>query len=270
MVFRIQQVSNYGTSTPAVARTFYQGCEVLGFFAVSGEQREAAKGVLLELQRHLVRCVEIRDAIASEVASAHKEIESKGFQFQSGSRVVTLPSVVDLQSKAESCLQSAKLAIGQTALLVKPFYGQRLDHRFQRFAALAAKQFGADDSFTLMVREREPWVRNVVEMRNAVDHPDDGPGQRLVTQNFNLGWVGDRPGLVDPTWGLSGQLQTAIIEGMSAMIEGIIELGEEVLAALFSKLKGGFPLMIYEIPVDKRDPTCPVRLHVGFEPGAYS
>jgi hypothetical protein len=267
MVFRIQQVSNYGTSTPAVARTFYQGCEVLDFFAVSEEQKEAAKGVLHELQRHLVRCVEIRDAIATEVAPAHEGIRSKGFQFQSGSRVVTLPSVVDLQSKAESFLQSAKLAIRETALLVKPFYGQRLDHRFHKFVAWAAKQFGADDSFTQAVRDREPWVKNVVEMRNAVDHPDDGPGQRLMTQNFNLGWVDDRPGLTDPTWGLSGQPQTAIIKDMSAIVEGVIELGEEVLAALFSKLKIDFPIMLYEIPADKRDPKCPVRLHVGF--GAY-
>ena len=43
MVFQIQKVSNYRTSTPAVARTFYQGCEILGFFAVSDAQREEAK-----------------------------------------------------------------------------------------------------------------------------------------------------------------------------------------------------------------------------------
>jgi hypothetical protein len=116
----------------------------------------------------------------------------------------------------------------------------------------------------------EPWVKNIFYMSIAVDHPDDGPGRRLVTQNFNLGWVGDRPGLIDPTWGLSDQPQTRIVDDMSAVIEGTIELGEVVLAALFSKLKIDFPLMIYEIPVDKRDPTCPIRLHVNFEPGAYS
>ncbi len=120
-MFRIQRVSNYGTSTPAVARTFYQGCEILCFFGVSEPQREEAKGVLHELQRHLVRCVELCDAIAQEVTAAHEDVKAKGLELQSSGRVVTLPSVPDLQSRAESFLQSAKLAIRETALLVKPF-----------------------------------------------------------------------------------------------------------------------------------------------------
>lgn len=134
MVFQIQRVSNYGTTTPAVARTFYQGCEMLGFFEATEQQREGAKGVLCELQRHLVRCVELRDGIAREVAAVREEIKAKGFQSQAPGRVVALPSVPDLQSRAESFLQSAKLAIQETALPVKPFYGEKLDQRFQRFA----------------------------------------------------------------------------------------------------------------------------------------
>src|SRR5262249_22420865 len=170
-MFRIQRVSNYGTSTPAVARTFYQGCEILGFFAVTEAQREEAKGVLLELQRHLIRCVEICDAIEREVTTAREDVKAKGFEFQSFGRVVTLPSVQDLQSRAESFLQSAKLAIRQTALLVKPFYGAKHDHRYHKFATWSEKQFGTDDRFTLAIREWEPWVKSIVDMRNVVDHP---------------------------------------------------------------------------------------------------
>lgn len=267
MVFQIQKISNYGTATPAVARTFYQGCELLGFFAATGEQqREDAKGVLHELQRYLVRCVELRDAIAHEVATAHEEIKAKGFQFQSAGRVVTLPSVPDLQSRAESFLQSTKLAIRETALLVKPFYGEKLDHRFHRFTTWSEKQFGPDDAFTQAIREWEPWVKNVVDMRNAVDHPDDKPGGRLITQNFTLGGTPEAPRLVNPTWGLSGQPQQPIVTEMSELIEGSIELGEAILAGLFYKLKHNFSLVIYEIPAEERDPSCPTRLRVGFAP----
>jgi hypothetical protein len=49
-VFRIEKVSNYGTSTPAVARTFYRGCEILEFFTdASKDKREQAKTPLWEL-----------------------------------------------------------------------------------------------------------------------------------------------------------------------------------------------------------------------------
>lgn len=269
MVFRIQRVSNYGTSTPAVARTFYQGSEILGFFLRPEAEREAAKGVLLELQRHLLRCVEIRDSMSAEVRTAQEEIEKSGFQFQSGSRVVTLPSIVDLQSRAESFLQSAKLAIAETARLVKPFYGIALDHRYHRFLAWASKEFGKDDAFARAVANWEPWVKNIVDMRNAVDHPSDGPGEKLTTQNFNLASTNEHYTLVEPTWGLSNRPQTPIVADMSAVIDGVIELGEEVLAALFMKLKGAFRILLYEIPAEERDPKCPKRLRVGLEPGAY-
>jgi hypothetical protein len=263
-VFRIQRVSNYGTSTPAVARTFYQGCEILGFFGVPETQREEAKGVLQEIQRHLVRCVELCDSIAQEVTAAHEEVDAKGLEFQSSGRVVTLPSVPDLQSRAESFLQSAKLAIRETALLVKPFYGAKLDHRYHKFVAWSEKQFGVNDKFTQAVKDWEPWVKSIVDMRNAVDHPDEAAGGKLLTANFNLGGTPAVPELVDPAWGLSGQPQRPIVGEMKEIVEGIIELGEEVLAGLFYKLKHNFPLMIYEIPVEERDPTCPTRLRVGF------
>ncbi len=263
MIFQIQKVSNYGTSTPAVARTFFQGCEILQFFSVSDVQREEAKAPLYELQRHLVRCVEIRDQITTEVVSAQEEIKRKGFQFQSGGQAITLPSVVDLQSRAESFLQSAKLAIRDTAHLVKPFYGQRLDHRYHKFVAWAQRKFGPSDAFTQAIRSWEPWVKRVVDMRNAVDHPEDKSGGTLITQNFNIARTPDAPALVGPTWGLSGQSQVPMVADMDGLIEGIIQLGEEVLSGLFYKLKDDFPLVIYEIPIEQRNPSCPVRLRVG-------
>lgn len=266
-MFRIQRVSNYGTSTPAVARTFYQGCEILGFFAVTEAQREEAKGILIELQRHLVRCVEISDGIEREVAVAREDVKVKGLEFQSFGRVVTLPSAPDLQSRAESFLQSAKLAIGQTALLIKPFYGEKHDHRYHKLAAWSEKKFGADDKFTWAIREWEPWVKSIVDMRNAADHPDDTPGGKLLTQNFNFRGTQDVGELVDPTWGFSGEPQLPIVGDMKEIVEGIIELGEEVLAGLFDKLKLNFPLAVYEIPAEERDPACPIRLRVWFAQG---
>lgn len=265
MIFQIQKFSNYGTATQAVARTSVQGCEILRFFAITGKQREEAEMVLHELQRQLVRCVEIRDQIAAVVTSAHEEIRNKGFDFQSEGRAVTLPSVIDLQSKAESFLQSAKLAIRETAQLIKPFYGVRLDHRFQKFADWAERQFGTNDVFAQIIRGWELWVKMVVNMRNAVDHPDDEPGKKLITKNFRFYETKDAPVLVDPTWCLLGEPESPVLPDMGAIIDGIIELGEDILAGLFYKLKHDFPLLIYEIPVEKRDPSCPVRFRVGFE-----
>lgn len=265
MLIKIQKVSNYGTSSPAVARTSVQGCEILGFFAINEEQREKAKIVLHELQRKLVRCVEVRDQIAAVIADAHRDIKNKGFIFQSDGQAVTLPSIIDLQSKAESFLQSAKLAIGETARLIMPFYGVKCDHRFHRFADWAETQFGSNDTFVQIIKGWEPWIKRIVDMRNAVDHPEDKPGGKLITQNFGISGTNEALVLVDPTWCLLGEPEGPILPDMDAVIEGIIQLGEEILICLFYKLKKDFPLKIYEISNEERDPSCPVRLRVGFE-----
>ena len=185
-----------------------------------------------------------------------------GFEFQSNGRAVSLPGVADLQSNAESFLQSAKLAIRETAGLIEPFYKARHDHRFKKLAAWAEKQFGKENTFTQVIRKWEPWVKLIVDMRNAVDHPTDGPGGKLLTQNFRLFETREKPILINPTWGLSGKPELPILQDMDSVIEGIIELGEDILVSLFYNLKHEFALVICEIPAEQRDPSCPFRLRV--------
>ncbi len=262
MVFQFQKVSNYGTSTPAVARTLLQGSEILRFFSTPEDQKDAAKVILQEIQRHLVRCVELRDRIAGDVKAGRNQLEKSGLEFQSGGRAVTLPGVADLQSNAESFLQSAKLAIRETARLVEPFYKEKHDHRFQKLASWARTKFGESDDFTKAIKHWEPWVKRIIDMRNAVDHPRDQPGGKLFTQNFRLTGTHHKPDLLDPTWNLAGEPESQVLPDMDNIIEGIIRLGEEILVGLFYKLACDFPFVIYEIPVEQRDPSCPTRLRV--------
>ncbi len=96
-MFQFQKISNYGTATPAVARTLFQGSELLKFFIVPDEQKERCKAVLFELKRHLIRCVEIRDRISAEIEEARTSVEKNGLQFQSRGQAVSLPGVADLE-----------------------------------------------------------------------------------------------------------------------------------------------------------------------------
>jgi len=259
VAFRIQQVSNFGTSIPAVARTIVQGSEIVKFFGAPDEQKDKANKTLWELKRHAVKCVEIADGIKKEVAAGREQ----GIVFQGDGRAFTLPSVPDLQSRAESFLQSAKLAIAETGKLVEVFYGGTFGHRYDKLAAWAEAQFGVDDEFTHTVRGLEPWVNAVVEMRNAVDHPKDVPGGRLITNNFDVIQGPREATLVDPTWNLFDQPRREMMPELEAVIDGIIEVGEEILAELFYKLQRGVvPLVIYEIPAAERNPACPIRIRV--------
>lgn len=263
-MFRLQKVSNYGTGTPAVARTALQGEEILTFFARPQEETDSALKILLDLKRHLLRCVEIRDELAKEIATGRDQVAREGFSVQSGGRVVTLPGIGDLQSKAEGFLQSAKLAIAETGNLTNPFYQASHGHQYHKFSAWADKIFGPTDDLTLVVKSWEPFVKRIVEMRNAVDHPLTAPGAPLKTVNFlDVRSSSGVPELLDPSWGLTGEDVRPILPDFDLIIEKVICLGENVLVRLFYKLRNSEIVEIYEIPPDKRDPSNPRRLIVG-------
>jgi hypothetical protein len=263
IMMRLQKISDFGTATPAFARTFPQGCRLLDFFQRTPEEKEEAKKLLLELQRHALKCVEIRDQLAKEIAVCRGEVEKNGFTYQSGGRVITLPGIGDLQSRAEMYLQSSKLAVAATGNLVRPFYGVGHNHKFHQFMRWAEKQFGQSDNMFLMVKHWEPVVKRLVKMRNAVDHPENRHGGELITYNFSIDESSTPPDLIDPAWGLTGEMPKPIINDFDNILEYLLLIGEDVMTELFYKFKPDFPLEVQEIPFAKRDPSNPQRLEVG-------
>ena len=263
MVFQLQLLSNHGSSTPAVARTLPQGCDLLEFFNCTEAQKDECKTMLFEVSRHLVRCVEVCDRVKIEVENSASKIAKDGLSTQSHGQVVNLPSIPDLTSQAETFLQSAKLAIRETARLTEPFFNEKRDHKYHKFASWAEAKFGTDDLMSRTARAWEPWVNDVVTMRNAVDHPNDGPRGRLIVKNFRLDSESATPTVLEPVWSLTGEEEGKILEQMQNIIEGIICIGEDVLIALFHKYRGQFPLAIYEIPEPERNPAMPKRFRIG-------
>ena len=203
------------------------------------------------------------DQIKAEVCKAKEEIAEKGLDFQSSGRAVTLPSVSDLQSQAESFLQSAKLALRDSASLLEPFFGESFDHRFHRIVSWAEQNLSVEDDLTQCLGHWEPWVKRIVTMRNAVDHPRDEPYGKLIVKNFKLLALRAGHVLQEPTWALLSEPPSQLLPDMATIIECIIRLAEDILVICLLKNRGKFPLYIYEIPEEERDRTCPIRLRVG-------
>lgn len=261
-MFTLQKYSNYGTSASAVARTALQGCDILHFIACPELKKEDTKTMLLELQRHLVKCVEIRDNIAEEIIKGHAEFTAYSLNVQSGARTMSLPGVGDIQSKAELFLQSAKLAIASTGNLFQPFYGLEYGHNYQKIGSWAEKEFGIDDQFTTVLKSWEPFVKRICTMRNCVDHPKSKLGVSLVTANFTLAQEGVVPELIEPTWGLSSEVLQPMLPSFTTIIEETIRLGENVLVGIFYRFRCNNLVEIEEVPLDQRDPSNPRRLRV--------
>ncbi|MFZ3289158.1 MAG: hypothetical protein WA191_20240 [Telluria sp.] len=143
-MFKFQKLSNFGTSTPAVARTVLQAKPIIDFFHCPDAQKEQVLEKFFDLQRHLLKCVEIRESVAAEMAEERNRFLARPHAAPQSRGVITLPGVGDLQSKAEGFLQSAKLAIAATGNLTQPLYGKGFVHHFHKFEEWARTTFGDD------------------------------------------------------------------------------------------------------------------------------
>lgn len=261
-MFRFQKLSNYGTSTPAVARTVLQAKPIVDMFNCTEDQRTALLEKLFDVQRHLLKCVECRDGLATEVA---QESAAYVMPHPADSRVkgaYTLPGVGDLQSRGDTFLQSAKLAIAATGDMIEPFYGKVFAHKFHQYAKWAEERFGGDDTFTTSVKGAVPFVKRIVQMRNAVDHPRSEPGAPMVYANFDIESDDGQLVLVAPRWSLTGEALRPMLADFDGIIESIITLSEQVLINLFEKFRMAPMLVIAEIPLDQRREENPIRLVV--------
>lgn len=261
-MFQFQVLSKHGASRPSVARTLPQGCDLLEFFVCDEAMKEGCKKSLYELSRLVSRCVEAYEPVEREVAKNAALLMARGPTTYVQGNAIHLPGVPDLASLAENFWQSAKLAIAETARLVHPFYGVAYDHKYHLLANWAEKKFGKEDVLATTVRHWEPWVKEVVTWRNAVDHPKEVPGGKLETKNFHLASGSSELKVLDPLWNLNGSPERPIAEHMAEVIEGLLRLGEEVMVALFEHFRSSLSIVIVEIPENERDPLFPKRLRV--------
>ena len=146
--------------------------------------------------------------------------------------------------------------------MIEPFYGKGFGHKYHQFETWAKTRFDAGDPFIDSITRAIPFVKKIVQMRNAVDHPGSEPGAPLVYANFDLEEVDGAPVLVMPRWSLTGEQLRPMLDDFDQIIEGIISLGEQLLVHLFEKFRMAPMLVIAEIPAVQRSPDRPIRLTV--------
>ena len=265
--FTFAKISDYGTSTPVVARTVHQAHLLLNVFPVSEEFRHRVTEVMWEIQRHLLECHKTCEAICQEARQGQAEFAKRVAAGGDPRSVPTLPWVMDLDSRLESFLHSAKLALRDTGAILDLFFSQNFGHRFDRALRWAKKQFGENDPLVLVIAAYNNWVKEIIDMRNAVEHPSDDPRGRLQVQNFAL--KRERGGfvLVEPHWQLTGDPSSSVAADLPVIVDYLLRLSEEVYVCSLMKMKTPIVVEIVEIPEPERDSTAPVRFRsTGYMP----
>lgn len=224
MAFRIQQLSDYGTSNPILARLAMQFEKLMEFHNISEKQRrEIFQVMLTEVVPKVVVCSRIKEQLTAEIRSHQKQIDEKGLEFQAQGRAYTLPSVVDLRHKAETFLYNAKSALREFTVVFQILFSKdfQREARFDKVHRWVEAKFGPKDALPKMLTDDLPWIKRLVSMRNAVEHPGGHSGI-LHVDNFTLEEKDRTVLVIEPVWYLNSEKKSPIAHDMEVFVANLL------------------------------------------------
>jgi hypothetical protein len=259
---RIQQILDEGTTNPIVARLSVQTQNLLPFYNLSEDQRQKIFGIMFaDVQPKLLTCSRISKDLETEVRGHQKRIDEVGVEIQAGGRAYKIPGIFDLQSRAETFLYQAKSVLRDLTKIFLVLFGKDFNNsvRFDLVVEWAETKFDNKDEITRMLKEDERlWIRPLVRMRNAVEHPG-GKSGTLHVQNFSSEVMGSTVRVLEPVWYLNNDKKSPIVLDMAVFADNLLTLCEQTLILCLEKFKKDFPIVVVEIAESDRDPNCPVR-----------
>jgi hypothetical protein len=263
MAFFIQKLSNYGTANPVVARLSVQSSELIRFSNLSKDEQENTLELYFHtLQPRLLKC---HEAFARLIQAKEKTIAE--IKPQSDKRIQNIPSVVGLQGEVETYLYEAKNYLRDMLAVIKIFFGDVFNEANAFYGAKAGqksalvcwaeKKFGANDPFTEMLQTEQPWIEDIIRMRNAAEHPGGNSGT-LFIRNFEV----TSAGIAAPSWWRDERKRTDLFHDIEVGLDNMLTLAEDILVSCIHH-RLAFPHIVFvQIPAAERLPDCPQRIRV--------
>jgi len=266
MKFHFQQISDYGTKNPIVARLSLQVKDIIQFFPLNETQKENVFGTMcMDVMPRIMTCYKINEEIGGEIIKCKEKINKDDIPTQSQGRTLTLPSILNLNGRVETFLYNSKSALRDFIKIFNVIFNANLkkETKYDLVYKWAKGKFGEDDNLTKVLKQNyDLWIQQIVKMRNAVEHPGGYSGH-LQIHNFRITQtINSEPLIVEPSWHLNDDPATPIIVDMTTLIHNLLTFCEETLILCLEKLDNKLPVRVVEIPENKRRPECPVRFRV--------
>ena len=232
-------------------------------YGLGKENEEAVFGIYaMEVQPRLIRCMEISNKISQEVESQIEEVKKNGLPTQSDGRVVHLPHIQQPNEDIETFLYNAKSALRDIAKIFEPLFREKFEHsRYNEIYNWAKNKFGEDSPLSKLLATDQDWIKDIVRRRNAVEHPGGHSGHLHIC-NFEFLNNNPNKGISPPCWYRNDDPKSLIHTDLPVILDNILNFSEDILATSLIQTGSKFPLVIYEVPEEERDPKMPVRLRV--------
>lgn len=228
----IQKLSSRGADHPVSSRLGIDIFELLNFGRFEKKSKEGIKRACLrDLQSRLGKCWDISDHVEALVLEGVESYQP------SGELVVEVPHIEELDREVDNFLYETKNFLRDLVnkVVALSFPGikfsdakslvPRKGANESAFVQWAKESFGDDDHFTKMLIEDQSWITELVQKRNAMEHPGGNAGT-LTIQNFAVTEDGQ---LVPPVWQRDGCVATLIASDMRVYCENLLGFAEEVI-----------------------------------------
>jgi hypothetical protein len=248
-----QQVSNYGTSHPVVARLLMQSRELLPWAGLPNDIQNIVYGIHYELKNRLLKC---HEGYARLVAAKKRMLQTPQLD----------PYLIDLENEAETFLYDSKNYFRDLLGIINVFFCTNFHEARDFYDASgkgdgkltqwASRRFGPTDPFTEVLRTEQDWIGELIRKRNAVEHPGEYSGA-LTIENF----TSRSDGLfTPPSWHRDNLRPTDPLADIEAAMDGMLTLAENILVACIAKTTKWSIIKFAAIPEQDRKPDCPMRI----------
>lgn len=270
MSFEIRKISDVGVSHPVVARLSVQTSELINWAGLEKAKQDAVSSLYIHtLTWRLLRCHKSRDEIARLMTES-----VNGIKQHKDPRIREVPHVVGLEGLVGQYLYEAKNYIRDLLQIFEIVYGCDLKDASAfadtknkgecHFIKWTKTQFGAENNLAVMVKDDQGWITELVRSRNAIEHPSGHSGT-LTIQNVRV--HPEKPGCyISPTWQRTGNAETDILKDMDCGLDNLLTFGEDLLIEVIRRGEHANMIAFYQIPIEERNPECPVRIRVDLSP----
>jgi hypothetical protein len=264
----IRKVIDRGPDHPVVARLTMQVFELTKAWNVEKATKDELHKLCFDLVKRLLRCEEIIVTLKNKAAKTIAE--SNEINEQNGGAAVSVPHIVTLNSDVETFLYEVKNYLRETLKIINIMYGGsfrnagsfvrgNMDDR-ESVVEWSEREFGEDDKLTRLLKDDREWIEEIMQKRNAAEHPGGRSGT-LHIHNFE---VDGRGNLIPLIWHRDDMQKTGLFNDAETILDNLLSFTEDLIL-LGIKRNMTAALVFNEIPEDQRDPETPIRFKLALD-----
>lgn len=254
MTFYFTKISDVGTSNPIVARISVGLSEIIKIVQISPESRQKVIDLLFDVSQELLEAEKASREVIKEIEQIERDLPEKMKNVPPGGIPNSIDSVLSINRTRDflKYAQSAFRKLGHILSII--FQIGNKEHRFWYASKELSKKLPSDAQIFEIIGHYKKWYDKVMDLRDTDEH------HRASTQfitNYEIKSGKECRFLERPMFYDKTPIYKFLIESSQMLLFFCEDL---VLSALIEYLPD--LVEVVEIPIDKRDPTCPKRFRI--------